>query len=68
MKKPKLKKEDLRTAAVATLLAAKEICRGSRCPDCIFSATCGIRAPEGLTEKEINFIADRIADTAEEEE
>jgi biotin synthase-like enzyme len=53
--------KELKTAAVATLTALKQICKKANCKYCGLHTVCGVRAPEGLTDQEINDIADRIA-------
>lgn len=60
--------KELKAAAVEALTATKYICKQSKCNTCRLHKYCGVRAPEGLTEEEINEIADNIAVMAETEE
>ena len=59
--------KELKAAAVEALTAAKNICKQSKCNACRLRRYCGVRAPEGLTEDEINDLADNIAVMAETE-
>lgn len=63
-----MKAKELKQAAVATMKAVRTICKNQQCNRCPLHEVCGVRAPEGLTNQEINDIADRIAVKAAGEE
>ena len=59
---------ELKQAAAAVITATKYICKRSKCNACRLNKFCGKRAPEGLTEEEIERISEIIAIGAETEE
>lgn len=54
--------EELKQAAVETIKAVRKICNDNqRCVTCILDGLCGMRAPWGLSDEEVDELACDIA-------